>query len=550
VKHTLYLFRGGQQINKILKKLHDYPETTANDMKDMLKNTPKTYKLFSPPKGSPSTVEIIGKPTLWGMFGPLPDHVIEYIRKNSREVVDYRCEKVAIHADTGNPYVKPIIGKSKDYYFFDEITGNWSCPHTSFQGKAVMLSRDEWDELFMDEDSENNPAFCTSTLPREEASSFSDAAAGMVSGLIYGAGESGQEDKPEKPTPTNPDYYVGLEVCTMHDMLAEQCKTINDLVETTSRLDRTRRSLLMDNAAHLKRNDELERYSTLYKSYLNDNKNDATHERCMTVIRLEKRIADLRIALDDSNKRRDVVQNRNENQSQDIKRLRAQLEDRDASLTEASNVMRKQRDEINTIKSNHRDKVDQLEEDIKMLGGNTVAPYEEGRLVQSEGFSFDINSPREVMKALERLTQDKSKLKSLWENAVEVADTRGRDIISLSTEINRLREKDLAYAFEIKKIKSEHGGVIDEDMAAYGEVIKDLSNEVTTLKEFLKLEKETVARHNNVIRNMAEELVHVNTVVDDLREKCSRMKRKLQERRKIIKLQNARIELLSVGGRF
>jgi hypothetical protein len=112
-------------------------------------NESKTFKLYNPRAGSPSEIEIQGKPLLWGMRGPLPDNVIQYIRKNLKPVVDWRDGKVALHPTTKEPYVRPLKGKnSGDLYFFDESTGNWWNAHERFQGKAVFLSPDEWDEVF------------------------------------------------------------------------------------------------------------------------------------------------------------------------------------------------------------------------------------------------------------------------------------------------------------------------------------------------------------------------------------------------------------------
>lgn len=40
-------------------------------------DSPKKYRLFNPPIGTPREIEINGKPLLWGMIGPLPDNVID-----------------------------------------------------------------------------------------------------------------------------------------------------------------------------------------------------------------------------------------------------------------------------------------------------------------------------------------------------------------------------------------------------------------------------------------------------------------------------------------
>ena len=113
-------------------------------------NESNTYRIFGYKSNEPRTVVIEGKPKLWCMLGPLPDNVIDYIIKNSRPVVDYRNGELAIHPMTKEPYIKPISGKNKNsWYFFDETTGNWWTAHERFQGKAVILSPDEWNKIFL-----------------------------------------------------------------------------------------------------------------------------------------------------------------------------------------------------------------------------------------------------------------------------------------------------------------------------------------------------------------------------------------------------------------
>jgi len=110
----------------------------------------KKYTLFNAPIGSPTKIEIEGKPKLWGMLGPLPDNVIDYIKNNSKHVIDYRNGEVALHPTTKEPYIMPIVGKNiGDYYFFDESTGNWWTAHERFQGKAILLTPDEWNSIFL-----------------------------------------------------------------------------------------------------------------------------------------------------------------------------------------------------------------------------------------------------------------------------------------------------------------------------------------------------------------------------------------------------------------
>jgi hypothetical protein len=112
-------------------------------------NEPKKYRIFNAPQGTPRETEINGIPSLWGMLGPLPDNVINYINKNSKPVVDYRTGKLALHPINKKPYIKPIFGKNKgDYYFFDETTGNWWTAHERFQGKAIIFTPDEWNSIF------------------------------------------------------------------------------------------------------------------------------------------------------------------------------------------------------------------------------------------------------------------------------------------------------------------------------------------------------------------------------------------------------------------
>lgn len=112
-------------------------------------NESKQYRVFNAPVGTPSKVEIDGKPELWCMLGPLPDNVIEYINKNSKPVVHPTTGEVVLHTKTKEPWIKEIGGKNKgDYYFFDETTGNWWMAHERFQGKAIILSPDEWNEIF------------------------------------------------------------------------------------------------------------------------------------------------------------------------------------------------------------------------------------------------------------------------------------------------------------------------------------------------------------------------------------------------------------------
>lgn len=113
-------------------------------------NETKKYRVYNAPIGTPSEVEINGKPLLWGMLGPLPDNVIDYIRENLKPVVDYRNGETALHPTTKEPYIKPIVGKNKhDWYFFDEVTGNWWTAHERFQGKSVILTPDEWNSIFV-----------------------------------------------------------------------------------------------------------------------------------------------------------------------------------------------------------------------------------------------------------------------------------------------------------------------------------------------------------------------------------------------------------------
>lgn len=112
-------------------------------------NQGKKYRLFNPPSGSPRELDIDGKPILWGMLGPLPDNVINYIIKNSKPVVNYKTGKVALHPTTKKPYIKPIIGKNKnEWYFFDETNRNWWTTHERFEGKAVILTPNEWNNIF------------------------------------------------------------------------------------------------------------------------------------------------------------------------------------------------------------------------------------------------------------------------------------------------------------------------------------------------------------------------------------------------------------------
>jgi hypothetical protein len=107
----------------------------------------KKYRLYNPPAGTPE-IELNGKPTLWGMLGPLPDNVIEYIRKNQKQVVNFNTGELALHQTNKEPFIKPIVGKNKDWYFFDELNKNWWSAHIRFEGKAVVLTPREWNEIF------------------------------------------------------------------------------------------------------------------------------------------------------------------------------------------------------------------------------------------------------------------------------------------------------------------------------------------------------------------------------------------------------------------
>ncbi len=112
----------------------------------------KRYRIFNAPVGTPTEIEIKGKPMLWAMLGPLPDNVIDYINKNLKPVIDYRNGEIALHPTKKIPYIKPIIGKNKnEYYFFDETTGNWWVAHERFQGKSVILSPNEWNSIFCEQ---------------------------------------------------------------------------------------------------------------------------------------------------------------------------------------------------------------------------------------------------------------------------------------------------------------------------------------------------------------------------------------------------------------
>lgn len=126
------------------KEIRNY----INLLKKQIINESKNYRVYNPPVGTPSEIKISGKPLLWGMFGPLPDNVIKYINKNLKPVIDYRNGQIALHPTTKQSYVKPIVGKNKDFYFFDETTGNWWTAHNRFQGKAIILSQDEWNSIF------------------------------------------------------------------------------------------------------------------------------------------------------------------------------------------------------------------------------------------------------------------------------------------------------------------------------------------------------------------------------------------------------------------
>jgi hypothetical protein len=128
------------------KKMREH----INTFKKWVMNESKKYKVFNAPVGTSTEIEIEGKPKLWAMLGPLPDNVIDYIVKNSKPVLDYRNGELAIHPTTKEPYIKPISGKNKNsWYFFDETTGNWWTAHERFQGKAVILSPEEWNSLFV-----------------------------------------------------------------------------------------------------------------------------------------------------------------------------------------------------------------------------------------------------------------------------------------------------------------------------------------------------------------------------------------------------------------
>jgi hypothetical protein len=123
----------------------------SDTFKKWMMNESKKYRVYNAPVGTPTEIEIEGKPQLWAMLGPLPDNVIDYINQNAKPVVDYRNGEIALHPTTKKPYIKPIVGKNKnDYYFFDENTKNWWTAHERFQGKAVILSPDEWNSVFVD----------------------------------------------------------------------------------------------------------------------------------------------------------------------------------------------------------------------------------------------------------------------------------------------------------------------------------------------------------------------------------------------------------------
>jgi len=95
----------------------------------------KNYKLFF----SSEKITLNDKPKLWGMMGPLPDEVIEYIRKHEKES----------KKSSGEIYIKSIKGKNNgDYYFFDEVESHWWAAHERFIGKAVILNNSEWNEIF------------------------------------------------------------------------------------------------------------------------------------------------------------------------------------------------------------------------------------------------------------------------------------------------------------------------------------------------------------------------------------------------------------------
>lgn len=127
------------------KEMRKYIDT----FKKRMLNESKKYRVYNAPVGTPTEVEINGKPLLWAMIGPLPDNVIEYINNNLKPVVDYRNGETALHPITKEPYIKPIVGKNKnDWYFFDETTGNWWTSHERFQGKAIILSPNEWNFIF------------------------------------------------------------------------------------------------------------------------------------------------------------------------------------------------------------------------------------------------------------------------------------------------------------------------------------------------------------------------------------------------------------------
>lgn len=128
------------------KEMRKYIDTFKGRM---LKES-KKYRVYNAPIGTPTEVEINGKPLLWAMLGPLPDNVIDYINKNSKPVIDYRNGEIALHPTTKEPYIRPIVGKNKnDWYFFDETTGNWNTAHERFQGKAVILTPAEWNSIFV-----------------------------------------------------------------------------------------------------------------------------------------------------------------------------------------------------------------------------------------------------------------------------------------------------------------------------------------------------------------------------------------------------------------